>query len=160
MEKESCFDLLRFASLSVVGGALSGIRGSVMEVAADSQSDLPELRSWVGEGGGEASGEPSGTDGGEGDRQQWTEEEWRQWNQWHWGWSGRNAYWSFSTSWGSPETPGGEVPNATSAAAGSGARDPLWESDPWSRNNRTEEALKSSDKWWSSAKGDYADPPA
>lgn len=70
MEKESCFDLLRFTSLSVVGGALSGIRGSVMEVAADSQSDLPELRSWVGEGGGEASGEPSGTDGGEGDRQQ------------------------------------------------------------------------------------------
>ena len=131
-----------------------------MEVAADSQSDLPELRSWVGEGGGEASGEPSGTDGGEGDRQQWTEEEWRQWNQWHWRWSGRNAYWSFSTSWGSPETPGGEVPNATSAAAGSDTRDPLWESDPWSRNNRTEEALKSSDKWWSSAKGDYADPPA
>ena len=52
------------------------------------------------------------------------------------------------------------MPNATSAAAGSGTRDPLWESDPWSRNNRTEEALKSSDKWWSFAKGDYADPPA
>ena len=106
-----------------------------MSAAASGLEEPPTVENFVNEGGRPASEErATGTSAVEG--QSWSEEEWRQWNQWRWGWGGQGSNW-FS-SWGASEARDGErtAQNGAAVAAGgpsvdSRAVDPLWETDPW-----------------------------
>ena len=131
----------------------------------------PELRQWIGEGGERASSEQPAAASEGAVRRQWSEDEWRAWNQW-WDWRSYGpSYWS----WSSPERVQGreasEAAVASDAAAAaatppgdSRARDPFLDSDPWGRNRASstwQDSKNNESKWWgASSKGDYADPPA
>ena len=136
-----------------------------MSAAASGLEEPPTVENFVNEGGRPASEErATGTSAVEG--QSWSEEEWRQWNQWRWGWGGQGSNW-FS-SWGASEARDGErtAQNGAAVAAGgpsvdSRAVDPLWETDPWASGGFSWQSARGNEKWWgSTTKGDYADPPS
>ena len=143
------FDHWQHSVVSVVAELCGVSRTLAMSAAASGLEEPPTVENWVDEGGRPAS-EERATGASAVESQSWSEEEWRQWNQWRWGWGGRGSYWSSSTA----VAAGG--PSVDSSAV-----DPLWETDPWASGGFSWQSAKGNEKWWgSTAKGGYADPPS
>ena len=104
-------------------------------------------------------------------RREWTDEEWAEWNRWSGGWWTRTgSYWSsYSTggdqpgrsSQGQAEAASHPAQGVTAHVPGQDSRsDPLQVSDPWrSYSDDHSRWRQGSDKWWSSSKGDFSEPP-
>ena len=130
---------------------------------------MPDIQQFIGQGGGQASVEQPAAAEQRASRT-WSEAEWREWNQWHWGWGGHgSSYWSWSSNGaaggvGSEAVAGGVTATAAGSPPGdSGARDPLLDADPWARGRPGSESwrgARNDEKWWTSSKGDFADPPS
>ena len=104
-------------------------------------------------------------------RREWTDDEWAEWNRWSGGWWTRTgSYWSsYSTggdqpgrsSQGQAEAASHPAQGVTAHVPGQDSRsDPLQVSDPWrSYSDDHSRWRQGSDKWWSSSKGDFSEPP-
>ena len=136
-----------------------------MSSSEGGQEQLPDVRQWVADGGDLAQGGQQATEAAA-QAPQWSEDEWRLWNQWRWGWQGTSTYWSWSVSGGTPGVSHSEAAGTRSpVAAGapipdSGQQDPLVGNDPWRSGNGDWSSSTRNDKWWGNSKGDFADPPS
>ena len=81
-------------------------------------------------------------------RQQWTEEEWQDWNSWWYRYSWRTMHQGNYR---------GHMESLGDSSAANPAADPWQSYDPWSRTSREAQG-----EWWKSGstKPDYSDPPA
>ena len=139
-----------------------------MSDTSGGHADLPDLQHFVSEGDGQVSGHEQDVARGPSQGRVWSDEEWREWNQWHWGrGSYGSTYWSWSVSGGAAEggneaeTSGGRSSAAANPSGDSRAPDPLWLQDPWQQSSGSWDN-RQNEKWWSGThtKGDYADPPS
>lgn len=125
----------------------------------------------AGASGGDADARPAAAER-RGEASQWSEDEWRAWNQWSWGRTGWSHFqWAPASAagdlpWGQESGQrGADRPGEPSVVSNdSRGVDPWLSSDPWERGPTTSGRWNYGDRWWSSgwpttSKGDFSEPP-